>query len=83
MPKSRGPHFDELAFGTRSRHGKAILLQAVDVKLDGLANKLEHVLAGPEMAKNSFRMVLHLSLYSTRRAPFSLLWLTFTMTCAG
>src|SRR5437660_2730817 len=46
MLKLPGPYFDELAFGTRSRHGKAILLQAVDVKLDGLADKLEHFLAG-------------------------------------
>ncbi len=45
MPESRGPYLDDLSLGARRRHGKAVLLQTVDVKLDSLADEPEHILA--------------------------------------
>ncbi len=45
MPKLRGPDLNELSPGTWYRHGQAVLLQAVDMKLDSLADELEQLLA--------------------------------------
>src|SRR5262245_56945246 len=45
MPKLRGPHFDELTLRARRWNRQAILLQAVDMKLDGFADQPQNFLS--------------------------------------